>query len=208
MEIHLFLRGLVVGFAIAAPVGPIGLLCIQRTLNFGRLTGLVTGLGAATADACYGLLAALGVTAVATFLSGQRIWLGALGGIFLCYLGVRTFLSSPAEQAAAVRAKGGLWGAYLSTYLLTLTNPMTIFSFMAVFAGLGLAAGSGDSNWISAVSLVAGVFLGSALWWLILSGVTSLLRVWINSQTLVWVNRIAGVILVGFGGYLLVGLMA
>lgn len=206
MDFRLLLRGLAVGFAIAAPVGPIGLLCIQRTLAYGRLTGLVTGLGAATADACYGLLAGLGITAVATFLSGQHIWLGVLGGLFLCYLGIQTFLAVPAEQAATVQARGGLWGAYLSTFLLTLTNPMTIFSFMAVFAGLGLAASGNESNSMGAVSLVLGVFLGSALWWILLSGVTSLVRIWINPKTLIWVNRAAGVILAGLGGYLLVGL--
>lgn len=208
MNLALFVRGLVVGFAIAAPVGPIGLLCIQRTLAHGRLVGLATGLGAATADAFYGLVAGLGLTAISAFLTGQRLWLGIIGGLFLCYLGVRTFLASPADQAAKVQSQGGLWGAYLSTLLLTLTNPMTIFSFMAVFAGLGLAAaGAGQGGGMGAATLVAGVFLGSALWWLLLSGGTSLVRGWINASTLVWVNRIAGVILVGFGGYLLLGLM-
>lgn len=208
MEIALFFRGLVVGFAIAVPVGPIGLLCIQRTLNQGRLTGLATGLGAATADALFGLVAGLGLTAISTFLSDQRLWLGLIGGLFLCYLGVRTFLAAPAEKAASVQSQGGLWGAYFSTFLLTLTNPLTIFSFMLVFAGLGLAAaGTAQSNSLGAALLVAGVFSGSALWWLLLSGLVSLLRSWVNSQTLVWVNRVAGVILVGFGGYLLMGLM-
>ena len=208
MELSLFFRGLVVGFAIAAPVGPIGLLCIQRTLAHGRLTGLATGLGAASADAVYGLIAGLGLTAVSTFLTGQQWWLGLVGGLFLCYLGARTFYATPAQEAATVEARGGLWGSYFSTLLLTLTNPMTIFSFMAVFAGLGLAtAQDGQISGASAALLVAGVFLGSAFWWLLLSGLTSLLRGWINTTTLVWVNRVAGVILVAFGGYLLMGLL-
>jgi threonine/homoserine/homoserine lactone efflux protein len=207
MDTALFWRGLVVGFAIAAPVGPIGLLCIQRTLNYGQWIGLATGLGAATADAIYGLVAGLGLTAVSSFLSGQRLWLGLVGGLFLCYLGVQTFLAKPAERAANAPLQGGYWGAYGSTLLLTLTNPMTIFSFMAVFAGLGLAAETSQAGSLSAAILVAGVFLGSALWWLLLSGGTAFLRSWINRATLVWVNRVAGVILVGFGGYLLLGLM-
>lgn len=208
MDLTLFGRGLLVGFAIAAPVGPIGLLCIQRTLAHGRLTGLVTGLGAATADALYGLVAGLGLTAIATFLTGQQLWMGLFGGLFLCYLGVRTWLSAPAEQAASVQGQSGLWGAYFSTLALTLTNPMTIFSFLAVFAGLGLAASTSDTvNWLDAATLVLGVFLGSVIWWLFLSGITSLLRSRIDSATLVWVNRIAGAILIGFGGYLLFSLM-
>ena len=202
----LFGRGLLVGFAIAAPVGPIGLLCIQRTLARGRLTGLVTGLGAATADAFYGLVAGLGLTAVASFLTGQRSWLGLIGGLFLCYLGVRTMLARPVTQSAEFSAQHGLWEAYISTFLLTLTNPMTIFSFMAVFAGLGLATTTTSSGY-GAVTLVAGVFLGSALWWLLLSGGASLLRSRIQTATMVWVNRGAGVVLISFGGYLLWGLM-
>lgn len=200
-------RGLLVGFAIAAPVGPIGLLCIQRTLAQGRLVGLATGLGAATADACYGLVAGLGLTAVSSFLTGQRLWLGLIGGLFLCYLGVRTLMAAPAEHAATVRSQGGLWGAYFSTLLLTLTNSMTIFLFLAVFAGMGLAtSGTAQGTWVGAAALVSGVFLGSAIWWLLLSGAISLLRSRIGSTTLVWVNRVAGAILVGFGGYLLIDL--
>ena len=206
MEWSQFGRGLFVGFAIAAPVGPIGLLCIQRTLAQGRSVGLATGLGAATADAFYGLVAGLGLTAIANFLTGQRMWLGLIGGLFLAYLGVRTMFAAPTTQAATVQAQQGLRGAFLSTLLLTLTNPMTIFSFMAVFAGLGLATvGAGAANGV--VMLVAGVFAGSTAWWLLLSGVTALLRSRIDATTLVWVNRVAGVLLLGIGGYLLLGLM-
>jgi threonine/homoserine/homoserine lactone efflux protein len=208
MDLSLFWQGVVIGFAIAAPVGPIGLLCIQRTLAYGRVTGFVTGLGAATADAIYGLVAGLGLTAVSSFLAGQSMWLGLIGGLFLCYLGVRTLMSPPADSAANLQMHGSHWGAYFSTLLLTLTNPLTIFSFMAVFAGLGLATSStGNTAVASAATLVVGVFLGSAAWWLLLSGITSLLRGRINSATLTWINRIAGLILVGFGIYLLVGLM-
>src|SRR5690554_447237 len=139
VELGSLLQGLMIGFAIAAPVGPIGLLCIQRTLAYGQLTGLVTGLGAASADAIYGLVAGFGLTAISAFLVEQQLWLGLAGGLFLCYLGVRTILTPPAAQAAQIRA-GGRWAAYGSTFLLTLTNPMTIFSFMGIFAGLGLAA--------------------------------------------------------------------
>lgn len=208
MEWTLFGRGLIIGFAIAAPVGPIGLLCIQRSLAQGFGSGLVTGLGAATADALYGLVAALGLTAVSTFMAGQRLWLGLIGGLFLCSLGIRTLLALPAEQSAHVQGGSQRWGAYFSTLLLTLMNPMTIFSFMAIFAGLGFAGveSSRGSGWNAAL-LVFGVFVGSVAWWLLLSGFSSLLRSRINREMLLWINRIAGLVLLVFGGYLLMELV-
>ena len=139
MDIHLLLRGVLLGFAIAAPVGPIGVLCIRRTLAFGRITGLVTGLGAATADMCYGAVAAFGLAAVSSLLISQQHWIRLIGGAFLCYLGVTTILARPAAAAASARS-GGLAAAYASTLALTLTNPLTILSFAAIFAGLGFAA--------------------------------------------------------------------
>lgn len=205
MSVELFGRGLVIGFAIAAPVGPIGLLCIQRTLRGGRLAGLVTGLGAASADAIYGLIAGLGLTAVAGFLSGQQRVLGLVGGLFLCYLGVRTLLQPPAQTAARIQGSdGSLLRAYASALGLTLTNPMTIFAFMAVFAGVGLAVDGVEAG--RALALVSGVFLGSAAWWLILSTLAAAAAERLNPGVLQWVNRSAGVLLLGFGLYLLVDL--
>src|SRR6266403_2865835 len=134
-----FLKGMAIGFSIAAPVGPVGVLCIRRSMADSRLVGFTTGLGAATADAMYGCVAAFGLTAVSGFLVGQKFWLGLIGGIFLCWLGVRKFMSKPAERPAEI-AGSGLASAYFSTLLLTLTNPMTILSFVAVFAGFGLVA--------------------------------------------------------------------
>jgi threonine/homoserine/homoserine lactone efflux protein len=196
MDFSLIVRGFILGFAIAAPVGPIGLLCIQRTLNQGRLVGLASGLGAATADAFYGAVAAFGLTIVSAFLIEQQFWLALVGGLFLCYLGVRTFLSGPAARAANSEAKG-IGGAYMSTFLLTITNPMTILAFVAIFAGAGLATAGGDA--MAAAWMVVGVFLGSATWWFLLSGGVSLLRSHINATVLLWVNRAAGAILVIFG---------
>jgi len=193
------LKGLAIGFSIAAPVGPIGILCIRRTLAEGHRAGLATGLGAATADAVYGCVAAFGLTAVSSVLVDQRFWLGLLGGGFLCYLGASTFRSSPAEQSAMAGSKG-LVSAYFSTFLLTLTNPMTILSFAAVFAGLGLRA---STDYRAAGALVAGVFVGSALWWLLLSNGAALLRSRVNSTWMRAVNRVSGGIIFGFGLYAL-----
>lgn len=195
MDINLFLRTLAVGFSIAAPVGPIGVLCIRRSLTEGWLVGLLTGLGAATADACYGAIAGFGLTLLSDFLVSQQLWLKLLGGLFLCYLGVKTWLAKPAREAASVSGSG-LLGAYGSTVLLTLTNPMTILAFAAVFAGLGFAASADRGN---ALVLVLGVFSGSALWWLTLSSSVSLLRSRFNLRYLRWLNRISGLILLVFG---------
>jgi threonine/homoserine/homoserine lactone efflux protein len=189
-------RGALLGFAIAAPVGPIGLLCIQRTLTAGRLHGLVSGLGAATADALYGCVAGFGLTLIATFLVDQRLWLGLAGGLFLCYLGVRTFQTPPVLRAAQVQTNT-LLGAYGSILFLTLTNPMTILSFVAIFSGLGLANRQGD--YLAASLLVLGVFCGSAAWWLLLSSGVSFLRGRITPQILRWINRIAGLVIVTLG---------
>lgn len=196
MEFSFFLRGLGIGFAIAAPVGPIGVLCIRRTLADSRAAGLISGLGAATADAIYGCIAGFGLTFISSFLVSQQGWLRIAGGLFLCYLGLKTLLARPAEQAAAIKGQG-LLGAYASTFFLTLTNPMTILSFAAIFAGLGLANTSG--SYVSASTLVIGVFMGSAAWWLILSGGVSLFRDKFNLHGLQWVNRISGAIILAFG---------
>ena len=197
MDPTFFLKGIAIGFSIAAPVGPIGLLCIRRTLAGGRLPGLATGMGAATADAAYGLVAAFGLTAVSDFLVGRRFWLGLLGGAFLCWLGARTFAQKPAAEAAEARGES-LLAAYLSTLLLTLTNPMTILSFVAVFAGLGLGT---SPDYVAASATVLGVFAGSALWWLLLSGGVGLFRSRIDPTWMQAVNRISGAVIFGFGVY-------
>ncbi len=205
INLDFFLRGLVIGFSIAAPVGPIGVLCIRRTLAEGRRYGLASGLGAATADALYGAVAGFGLTVVRDVLTGQQGWLRLIGGAFLLYLGARTFLAKPAQESA--RAQGrGLFGAYASTFALTLTNPMTILSFAAIFAGLGLADSGGDFP--AAATLVLGVFGGSAAWWLTLSGAVSLVRARFDARALAWVNRLSGAIIVAFGLTALASLLA
>lgn len=203
MDSTLLWRGVLIGFAIAAPVGPIGLLCIQRTLQDGRKFGFVSGLGAASADGIYGAIAGFGLTFVSSFLVAQQMWLALIGGFFLCFLGLRTFLAKPADKAVYAQ-RGGLFKAYAATFLLTLTNPITILSFIAIFAGLGLA--TADRSYDEAISLVLGVFSGSVAWWLLLSGGVSLLRDRFNDRVMQWVNRLAGLIIIGFGVYTLLSL--
>jgi len=192
----LFLQGLIIGFSIAAPVGPIGILCIRRTLAEGRASGFLSGLGAATADALYGCVAGFGLTVISAFLVDQRFWIQLTGGIFLLALGIKTLRATPAESAAAASGTG-LAAGYASTLLLTLANPMTILSFAGIFAALGIADTGGD---LSAASLlVLGVFIGSAAWWLILSGGVGLMRDRLAPGMLRWTNRLSGIVLVSFG---------
>jgi threonine/homoserine/homoserine lactone efflux protein len=195
--VSFLLRGLIIGFSIAAPVGPIGALCIRRSLAEGRLVGLLTGLGAATADAVYGAIAAFGLTAVSGALVSYRTWLALIGGMFLCYLGVRTLISAPQESKTSSTSQR-VASAYVSTFVLTLTNPMTILSFVAIFAGLGLASGA---DFKGATMLVTGVFAGSAAWWLLLSTGTAMLRSKLSEASMRLVNHVSGSIIVAFGIY-------
>ncbi len=177
MDLSFFIRGLLIGLSIAATVGPMSFLCIQRTLNRGQLYGLVSGLGIATADGVYGSIAAFGLTLLTHFLVSEQIWIRLIGGSFLVYLGVRTVLTKPAERAAVLKTKtNGYLGAHASTFLLTLTNPLTI-----------------------PTAVVIGVFTGSTLWWIILTSGINLLRKKITLLWLLWINRISGCIITLFG---------
>ena len=190
------LRGLAIGVAVAAPIGPVNVLCMHRTLAHGRLNGFVSGLGAAAADATFGLVAAFGVTVVADFLIGQQSWLRLGGGVFLLALGVRIFLARPAVQAVET-GRHGLRLAIASTYLLTITNPLTILSFLGIFAGAGL--GQGDTGYGGAAIIVIGVFLGSGLWWLALSLGIGMVRHKLDERGLAWINRGSGALIFLFG---------
>ena len=193
-------QGLVLGFSIAAPVGPVGVLCIRRSMAGGFRSGLASGLGAASADAIYGTIAAAGLTLIADFLISQQFWLGLLGGAFLFYLGIKTLTSKPVFEAANVE-KTSVAGDYFSTLLLTLSNPMTIFSFAAIFSGM--SAQALPVFRFSAFLLVLGVFLGSAGWWLILSGSVGLLRSRVTPSILTWVNHVSGLVILCFALFLL-----
>jgi threonine/homoserine/homoserine lactone efflux protein len=183
LDPELFGRGIILGFTIAAAVGPISLLVIRRTLAEGRVVGLVSGMGVATADGMYGAIAAFGLGAITDLLVGGQRILGLVGGVFLLWLAWQTARAEPTEPAATPERRGGMAGAYLSTLGLTLTNPMTILSFAALFAGLGIAPG----DVAGAASLTLGVFLGSALWWVVLTTSVGALR---SKVTKVWLGRI------------------
>ena len=201
MDASLFIRSLFIGLSVAATIGPMSILCMQRTMSRGFLYGLISGLGIATADGLYGSVAGLGLTVIASFLVSQQTWIHLLGGLFLLYLGGKTMLTKPAERAAQTTTTTNFVGAYASTLLLTLTNPLTIISFAAIFASLGV--GGGSNSTFVALLVISGVFSGSMLWWCLLTGGISLLRgrfsLSSSSRWLLWLNRLSGGIIMLFG---------
>ena len=193
MDILQLFKGMIIGIAIAAPIGPIGLLCIRRILTFGRLSGLVSGLGAATADGIYGAVGVFGLTFISNILVGQQLWLRLFGGLFLLFLGITTLLSKPSEKPTSEK-KSRLLGHYFSIFLLTVTNPLTILYFAAVFGGLGL--GNSNGTYISAVLIVIGIISGSVIWWVILSSVVNHFRSKFDIVRLKIVNWISGSVII------------
>lgn len=195
MEIALVGKGMLIGLAIAAPLGPIGALCISRTLDRGFRAGVAGGLGTALADGAYALMAAAGFAAFSTLLETISVPLQLFGGLFLLWLAWKSFQPKPPATAARTSARD-LLSTTAATFLLTFANPATILSFAAIFAGLGLAS---SGTGASAVALVAGVFAGSMLWWVLLSGTVALLHHRLPEGFSLWVSRISGVVLVCFG---------
>ena len=199
MELTLLLKGLLAGLVTAVPVGPIGLLCARRTMTHGRRAGFVSGMGAATADAFFGFIAAFGMTFMSDVLSGKQLWMRLIGGTFLCVVGVNTFFEKPERRGFFwfLRKKQRHAGFYASTLFLTLTNPMTIVSLAALFAALGLAGET--SGVFAALTLVLGVFLGAVLWWLSFMGVFTLFVRRFSHHEIVLINRVAGVMMTSSG---------
>ena len=193
-------KGLLFGFVLAAIVGPMWVLCFRRTIEQGVAAGLVSGLGIAVADAIYGAIAAFGLTAISGFLLAHSLWIGLAGVAFLAWLGVRALVAKPADLAATPNglASRSLGAAFASTLTLTLANPPTILAFTAMFAGLGLAAGA---NYQSAALIVAGVFVGSAAWWLILVAGAAALRARLSTRLLRAINIVSGVTILAFAAW-------
>ncbi|WP_394837859.1 LysE family transporter [Pendulispora rubella] len=193
--VPVFLKAVFLGLSVAAPVGPIGILCIRRTLTDGRKLGFACGMGAATADAIYGLVAGIGVSAIARAFAEHQAMFRTVGALYLGYLAFRIWTAAVPEEGAKV-AGGSAFSAWLSTLALTITNPMTIAAFLAMFSSFGIQPG--ESAWIDTGTLVGGVFLGSAAWWFTLSGGVSLLRHRLRRAHLVWINRVSATGLFAF----------
>jgi threonine/homoserine/homoserine lactone efflux protein len=199
------LKGAIIGFSLAAPIGPVGMLCIRRTLAHGHLRGFVSGLGAATADSVYAIVAAFGITLISNFVVEHEFSIRLVGGILLVLLGLRTLLVHPTEKSP----KNGVNGhasAFVTMFLLTFTNPMTLFAFAVVFAGVG--AGSAVADTLTAGFLVAGVFLGSALWFLFITTAVHVYKDKFKVWGLKVVNIIAGSFILLCGIVILVSIQA
>ena len=194
--VGIMLRSLAIGVAVAAPVGAMGVLCIQRTLARGWRAGLATGLGIATADAIYAALAAFGVSAISRLLVQAQSPLRVVGGIALVYLGVRTFLAPTARVEPGSVSQTSSLSLYTSAVGLTLTNPMTIMAFAAILASAGLTTQATASG---ATAATLGVALGSLGWWLTLVSATWLVRHAVSEGLLRWVNRLSGALVAAFG---------
>ena len=205
MSLEFLYKGLLLGFSVAAPVGPIGVLCINRTINKNFAAGFVSGLGAATADLIYGLIAGLGLTAVSTFLIDQKIWIQLIGLVFLIYLGIKTIIKKDNDIEFKSEVDKGLLKDYFSTLILTITNPITILFFIAVFSGLGLS--NTINGFHSVMQLILGVFIGSCIWWLFLSGLTDKLKTRISKHILKWIDLVSGILILFFGLLILINLI-
>lgn len=190
------LQGLIVGISIAAPIGPIGVLCIRRTLSHGKWLGFVSGLGIATAHAIYGLLSVFGLSIISHFLAGKHMWLHLFGGVYLCFLGFRMCIRQ-ALQSDNTYSTGSLFQSYLSSLLITLTNPVTFLSFTTMFTGIGMMQHA--SNHLANCFIVSGVFLSSAGWWFVLSSLIGLCRQRLKPQMILWLNRLSGILIFFFG---------
>lgn len=203
MEPIFFLKGLIIGFAMAVPIGPLGVMCIRKTLAEGHSRGMIIGLGAATVDSLYGGIGAFGLTFVSDLIASQTFWLRLVGGGLLLFLGVRTYRAKRKDSIIPFEKKG-LLGSYISSFLLALTNPVTIFAFVAVFAAFGLGH---KLSFLSAGLLVLGVFIGTCVWFLTLSYVATVFRKKLDSGGMIWVNRISGGLIILSGVAALVSLI-
>ena len=191
MHVYLLIEGIIIGIVVAVPVGPLGLLCINRALSLGPSCGLCSGLGVATADALAAGIAALGITLISTFLADHQIFIRLVGGVFLCAIGIKIYMMRPSSKAAP-KTVNGLLGAYATTFLLTFSNPVTVLSFIAIYAGWGMES--------------LRVFSGSAPWWFALFVGLTTFRDKFNLRILGWIHRVSGAVIAGFGVVVLLSL--
>ena len=184
-------EGMIVGFSASVPLGPIGVLCIQRTLQRGRLAGFFSGLGAAVSDTIYAVIAGFSLSFIVAFIEEQIFWIQIFGAVILFLLGAHIYRSNPAVQLRRQRrSKSSYLQDFVSTFLLTISNPLALFLFIAFFAGVGGVAP--NSGLAGQLVLILGVFLGATTWWLLLTSVVGLFRQAVNLRRLYWINKIAG----------------
>lgn len=193
----IFIKGLIIGFSISMPVGAIGIICIKKSLHQGFQSGMIAGLGAAVADSFYGFAAGFGLTFITSFIRDHISWVKLIGGMILMYVGYRIY-TAKTEKISTKKDRTNNFRTFVSTLMLTLTNPMTVLAFLAIFAGLGLSF-SDNGNYFQVSFLILGIFAGAFSWWLCLSGLVSVLRKKITDKTLVYINHISGAVIILFG---------
>ena len=205
MNLIILLNGFIIGLSASIPLGPIGIICIQKTINKGHLSGLISGAGAAFADTFYAILAGFGVTFITNFIQEQQFIIRITGGLILFYLGYHIFSTNPAIQLRKKHVNKNFIGDFFSIFVLTLSNPMTIFFFGAAFAGFGIV--KEQSNFVEILQLVLGVFLGGFAWWFTLTTFVNLFRKKFRLKRLWWINKIAGSMVIVFGAVVIISLL-
>ena len=198
MELQFLIKGFIVGLVVSIPLGPMGVLCVQRTLNKGKSSGISSGMGIATADAIFALIAGLGISFIIHFLSEQQLIIKMIGGLVIALIGLKIFIANPVKQLKKHRREGKtLFEDFISILFMALSNPFTIFLYIAIFASLNLHDVS--SGYSSALLVVAGIFTGTSLSWFAISTVVNHFRAKIRLRRLMWINRIAGLTIILFG---------
>jgi len=195
-EVDLLIGGIIVGLMIAMPVGPVNILCIHRTIESGWRSGVISGLGAAAADMLYGCIAGFSITLVVQFLVREQFWIRFFGGILLVVIGIWYFFKRPEPLNAQKQDRRSAYSDVRSTFLLTLTNPTTVLSFLAILAALGMGA---PRHWWLTVLLVGGIFCGSMVWWIVLGSIVNYFRARFSDRILLLMNRFAGLAIGGCG---------
>lgn len=193
----LFLQGMVIGVLVSIPMGPIGVLCVQRTLQNGRQSGLISGFGAATADSFFAAIAGFGLSIIANFFAANQFYIMLIGAVVLLYFGFKLFFTNTIKQARKQQRikQNNFFTDFISVFFLTLSNPVTIIFFGVVFAGLGIVKSNPDLLFI----LIAGIFAGAVSWWLILSSLVNMFRKYFRLRILFYINKFAGVLIIAFG---------
>ncbi len=203
--LEILIKGIVLGFLASIPLGPIGIICIQRTLGKGRWSGFISGLGAASADTLIAIIAGLGLSFVIKFFNSNSNILVILGGLILIVLGARIFFKSPVQQVRERKMnKNSLHTDYLSVLILTFSNPFTIIVFIAIFARLNLVYSTDD--FILKMLIFFGIFIGASFWWFLLTSFVNIYRAKFRLKNLWWLNKITGTIIIAFGVWLLFSL--
>lgn len=200
--IEFVMKGIIIGLSVAIPIGPVALLCMRNTIAYGLLAGIISGIAASTAYVIYASIAGFGLTAISDFLIHNKIVISMLGGGFLIYLGIKTWRDTrvPEVGSAKKELEQHAVACFIPAFVLALTNPMTIVSFIAIFASLDMSSCS--SSYTSALGLILGVFGGAVAWWIVLCSLVSLFRSRVTPSTMVVINQISGIIIIAFGLYI------